>query len=87
MSDESPILRVVRGEPTPEELAVVTAACQRCRGEADDATPPLRGRWNDPASVTGARCNPGPVPGAPSGSLARTPFDVGAPHRAAGSDG
>jgi hypothetical protein len=49
MSDERPTLRIVRGAPTAEELAVVTALVSAA-GSADEATaPPLRGRWNDPA--------------------------------------
>jgi hypothetical protein len=44
-----PVLRIVRGEPTAEELAVI-AALVSAAGEADaEPTPPLRGRWNDPA--------------------------------------
>lgn len=54
MSDESterPQLRVVRGEPTPEELAVLTAVVTAAASGGDDAAPPVpaRGRWNDPA--------------------------------------
>jgi hypothetical protein len=44
-------LRIVRGEPTPEELAaltaIVTAAGADSESAADEA--PRRGRWNDPA--------------------------------------
>ena len=55
MSDETPAgrghLRVVRGEPTPEELAALTAVVSAAGSGADDgaAEPPRRGRWNDPA--------------------------------------
>ena len=46
-----PQLRVVRGEPTPEELAVLTAVVTAAvsGGAGDEPAPPARGRWNDPA--------------------------------------
>ena len=44
-----PVLRVVRGEPTPEELAVVTALVTTASGSSAEPVPPRRGRWNDPA--------------------------------------
>jgi hypothetical protein len=49
---EPPALRIVRGTPTPEELAVVTAvvAAASAAGGADRADEPRRGRWNDPAA-------------------------------------
>jgi len=55
MSDEPATgrhLRIVRGEPTPEELAALTAIVTAA-GEAEEtaAEPPRRGRWNDPAET------------------------------------
>ena len=45
-----PTLRVVRGDPTPEELAVVTAVVTAAASTGDDAPAPVqRGRWADPA--------------------------------------
>ena len=45
-----PTLRVVRGEPTPEELAVVTALVTAAAATGDAAPAPAqRGRWADPA--------------------------------------
>jgi hypothetical protein len=42
-------LRIVRGTPTPEELAVVTALVTAAAGAgADEPTKPQRGRWADP---------------------------------------
>jgi hypothetical protein len=54
VSDETPAtdrhLRVVRGEPTPEELAALTAVVSAAgAAEPEEAEPPRRGRWNDPA--------------------------------------
>ena len=51
MSDR-PALRVVRGEPTPEELAVLIALAGAA-GDSGSAEPepPARGRWNDPAGT------------------------------------
>ncbi|MGH8963266.1 MAG: acyl-CoA carboxylase subunit epsilon [Jatrophihabitantaceae bacterium] len=43
-------LRIVRGEPTAEELAAVTAVVTAASGAgAPDPEPPRRGRWTDPA--------------------------------------
>ena len=46
-------LRVVRGEPTPEELAVVIALASAAGGEDESPAEPARGRWNDPAICAG----------------------------------
>jgi len=44
-------LRIVRGEPTPEELAALTAIVSAA-GESEEApAQPVRGRWNDPAAT------------------------------------
>lgn len=55
MTPDNPaaVLRVVRGEPTPEELAVVTALVTAAASAGGDAAPepPRRGRWNDPAAL------------------------------------
>jgi len=49
---EPPTLRIVRGTPTPEELAVVTAvvAAAVAAGDEHSVAEPRRGRWNDPAA-------------------------------------
>ncbi len=52
MSDpEYPALRIVRGEPTAEELAAITAvvAAATVVGPASEGGRPAPGRWNDPA--------------------------------------
>ena len=63
-SDEAaarPTLRVVRGEPTAEELAVVTALVTVASSGADPAVEPARrGRWNDPAWQHRQAIRPGP---------------------------
>jgi hypothetical protein len=48
----APVLRIVSGSPTPEELAVL-AALVRLAGTGGDETSaaPTRGRWNDPAAL------------------------------------
>jgi len=57
VSDETPAttrhLRVVRGEPTPEELAALTAVVSAAGSGSADAAPepPRRGRWSDPAGT------------------------------------
>jgi hypothetical protein len=47
---ERPALRIVRGEPTAEELAVVAAlvAAAAAGGGDDSPRTPRRGRWADP---------------------------------------
>ena len=42
-------LRIVHGEPTPEEVAVVTAVLSAAASAAPAGNPaPQRGRWADP---------------------------------------
>ena len=44
-----PALRVVRGDPTPEELAALTALLAATSGSAGGAESGVRrGGWNDP---------------------------------------
>ena len=48
-SPATPVLRVVSGSPTPEELAVVTALVAAAgSGPGGSAELPARGRWADP---------------------------------------
>jgi acyl-CoA carboxylase epsilon subunit len=44
-------LRIVRGEPTPEELAALTAIVTAAGAASEPAAAeaPQPGRWNDPA--------------------------------------
>ena len=55
-------LRIVRGDPTQEELAAVTALiAARAGTAADEASPSSgRGRWNDPAAAQRRHWQPGP---------------------------
>lgn len=51
MSEPSPrpTLRIVRGEPTAEELAVLTTLVTAASGaDRDEPVVPQRGRWADP---------------------------------------
>ncbi len=49
---DRPTLRIVRGVPSAEELAAVTAlVAARSGGDEPAPNPPLRGRWNDPAGT------------------------------------
>jgi hypothetical protein len=57
---EQPSLRIVRGEPTAEELAVITAVMSAAGGDTDETPPPQRGRWNDPALALHRPLTPGP---------------------------
>lgn len=60
-SAERPVLRIVRGDPTPEELAVLTAVVSVAGGEsATDAATPRRGGWNDPRQHVRRQLWPGP---------------------------
>jgi hypothetical protein len=63
-----PALRIVRGAPTPEELAVVTAVVAAAgSGEEPVPDPPRRGRWSDPVWQHGHAPYPGPGAWAASG--------------------
>jgi len=57
-----PQLRIVRGDPTPEELAVVTAIVTAIASAPSGGSvgAPQRGRWNDPAAAVRRRLLPGP---------------------------
>ncbi|HEY2296575.1 MAG TPA: acyl-CoA carboxylase subunit epsilon [Jatrophihabitans sp.] len=68
MSDDQPTLRVLRGEPSAEELAVLTAVMTAAETGADEPPPPIRGRWNDPASAHRRQLLPGPGAWRASGS-------------------
>jgi len=58
---DRPVLRVVRGDPTPEELAALVAvvAARSARG-GGSAGPPRRSAWNDPARLVRAPMRPQP---------------------------
>jgi acyl-CoA carboxylase epsilon subunit len=58
---ERPVLRVVSGSPTPEELAVL-AAVVATAGAAEPARVERvrRGGWNDPAALHRRMLIPGP---------------------------
>ncbi len=55
---ETPFLRVVRGEPTPEQLAAVVALL--APRSAPAAAPPVRSAWSDPGRRLGLTTRPGP---------------------------
>jgi hypothetical protein len=58
---ERPILSIVRGEPTPEEVAVVTAVVTVAASATSDVSaPPGRGGWNDRAAAQRRPLLPGP---------------------------
>jgi hypothetical protein len=58
---ERPELRIVRGAPTAEELAAVTAIVTAASsGGTVEADEPQRGRWNDPAATHRRPWLPGP---------------------------
>ncbi len=52
-ADQRPVLRIVNGNPSAEELAVLTAVLTAAGGEPErpPAAQPVRGRWNDPAHL------------------------------------
>ena len=55
-----PALRVVRGEPTAEELAVLIALASAAGdGSGAEPEPPARGRWNDPVWTHRRPVHPG----------------------------
>jgi hypothetical protein len=55
------MLRVVRGEPTDEELAALTVVLAAAAAAAETAAPtPARDRWSDPATRFRVALHPGP---------------------------
>ena len=54
---ETPYLRVVRGEPTVEELAALVAVLA---ARSAPPAPRLRSAWADPARRLGLNSRPGP---------------------------
>jgi len=57
---QPPLLRVVRGEPSAEELAALVAVVA-ARAAADPGERPRRRTaWNDPARLTRGPIHPGP---------------------------
>lgn len=58
---ERPRLRVMKGDPSPEELAVLTALIQASAGDdSEPATRIRRGGWNDPSALHRRPLVPGP---------------------------
>lgn len=57
-----PALRIVRGDATPEEIAVVTAlvTAVASAAPAEPASRIRRGGWNDPSRLHRAPLLPGP---------------------------
>ncbi len=56
-----PLLRVVSGSPTAEELAVLTAVVSAAGGGGEEpATRTRRGSWNDRAAQFRPPLTPGP---------------------------
>ncbi len=65
MTDEEapvkPVLRIVSGNPSPEELAALTALVTAAAAGGPDAPKQvLRGGWSDPARLQRRRLIPGP---------------------------
>lgn len=57
-SDSKPLLRVVRGNPTPEELAALVAVIAASSATAEP--PPVgRGEWSSRRRLHGAPLRPG----------------------------
>jgi hypothetical protein len=56
-----PALHVVRGDPTPEEVAVLTALVAAAAAATPQTRPRVRrGGWNDPARTHRREMLPGP---------------------------
>jgi hypothetical protein len=58
--EERAPLRIVRGNPTPEELAAVTALMAVAVGAEAPAPRVRRGGWNDPSQQHRRELIPGP---------------------------
>jgi hypothetical protein len=57
---EPPLLRVVRGEPSDEELAALTAVVAAAASQPAPEPPAPRSAWADPAHRLRAPLRPGP---------------------------
>ena len=60
---QPPLLRVVRGQPSPEELAALVAVVAAAAGAPSEASPAQPRRWGAPATLVRAPL-PTPGPGA-----------------------
>jgi Acyl-CoA carboxylase epsilon subunit len=55
-----PALRIVRGDASPEDVAVLTALLAAAGGGDEPAGPAPRGGWRDPARALRRPLYPGP---------------------------
>jgi Acyl-CoA carboxylase epsilon subunit len=54
------MLRVVRGDASPEEIAALVAVLVASAGEGEPAGAPVRSAWNDRSRQLRATLSPGP---------------------------
>lgn len=59
MTEETPQLRVIRGNPSPEEMAAVVTVLTAVAAGNGEPPPPKRSRWADPARRLRAPLAPG----------------------------
>jgi hypothetical protein len=57
---DEPLLRVVRGKPTAEELAALVAVVAACAGSSRPAPPPAPSAWADRRAAVRRPLPPGP---------------------------
>ena len=55
-----PVVRIVRGNPTDEEVAALVAVLSALGGGADDPTPARPSAWGSPARAVRAPLSAGP---------------------------
>lgn len=55
-----PVLRIVRGEPTAEELAALVAVLAARSGEPAPAPKPIPSAWTDRSRLVRKHLHPGP---------------------------
>ena len=55
-----PLLRIVKGNPTPEELAALVAVVAARSASGTPAKKPLRSEWGHPARAVRGAHRPGP---------------------------
>ena len=67
---QRPLLRVLSGEPTAEELAALTVVVAALSQRRARRGPPPVGGWADPADLHGRALHPGPGGWRASGRLA-----------------
>jgi hypothetical protein len=58
--DDRPVLRIVRGDPSDDELAALIAVVAARASGSGESTPRTKSAWNDPLRLVREPVFPGP---------------------------